>query len=540
MLMPPVPERRGLGPVDPAPESDASQAVGPYFRAIRRHLRFVTSVTLLAVAIAAITVLRAGRTYQASASVLVSPIPAGDPSYTAFVGVGVVLDSNDPARTLQTALALINTDQSAAATARVMGSGWTPQQVQKAVAVTPLGQSDVLSVTASGSSGRDAAQLANAYANSAVALRGAVVQKNISTQLAGLQARVGSLPPGAPGNSAQLADLSTRIAELRAAKAHGGDPTLTVSQAAVAPTSPVGTSRVLILLLSLICGFALASVAALGLEFFSRPVRDEEELSAVFPLPVLATIPRIRQRGDEPLSPWLLSPAVFEQVRMLRVQLEMSSSEDSSVIMVTSASSGDGKTTLAAALAAAFSESGRDVILMDLDLRKPSLARVLNLGAPENTITPVLVPSLPRVKMLTLPAGNASSLDDLMDRLPLLLTQARRAARFVIVDTAPVGEVSETLRIAAMCERVVFAVRLRHTDRRRLAIARDLLSRAGSVPAGLVVVGGPRGAHDGGYYSYADAGVHWDHPFGNGAAVAGARTNGRLIDRVTRGRAFRH
>jgi Mrp family chromosome partitioning ATPase len=536
MLMQAPPERRDLGPIDPAPESDAPQAVGPYLRAIRRHLRFVIGVTVLAVAVAAVTVLRAGRTYQASASVLVSPIPQADTSYTAFVGLGVILDTGDPARTLQTALALINTDQSAAATAQAMGPGWTPQRVQKAVTVTPLGQSNVLAITASGSSASEAANLANAYANSATALRGSIVQHNISQQLAGLEARAGALRPGAPGTLPQLADLSTRIAELRTAKAHGGDPTLSFSQSAVAPTSPAGTSRVLILLLSLIGGFALASVAALGLEFFSRPVRDAEELSAVFPLPVLATIPRIRHRGDEPLSPWLLSPPVFEQVRMLRVQLELGSSGDSSVIMVTSASSGDGKTTLAAALAAAFSESGRDVILMDLDLRKPSLARVLSLETPRNAVTPLPVPSLPRVKLLTLPV--ASSLDDLMDRLPAILAEARRAVRFVIVDTAPVGEVSETLRIAAMCDSVVFAARLRHTDRRRLATARDLLSRAGSVPAGLVVVGGPGEASDGGYYSYADVGMHWG-PFGNGAGNGAAPPSGGLIGRFTRGRGSR-
>jgi Mrp family chromosome partitioning ATPase len=538
MLMTPAPVRRDLGPASSASESEASQAVGPYFRAIRRHMLFVIGVTVLAVFIAAVTVFGSGRTYQASASVLVSPIPQADPTYTAFVGLGVVLDTGDPARTLQTALALINTDQSAAATAKAMGPGWTSERVQKAVTVTPLGQSNVLSITASGSSPAEAAKLANDYTNSAIAIRGAVVQQNISTQLAGLQSRAAGLTPGAPGNSSQLADLSTRIAELRAARAHGGDPTLSISQAAVAPSSPVGASRALILLLSLIGGFALASVAALGLEFFSRPVRDEEELSAVFPLPILATIPRIRHRGDEPLSPWLLSPSVFEQVRMLRVQLELSASNGSSVIMVTSASSGDGKTTLAAALAAAFSESGRDVILMDLDLRKPSLARVLNLEAPRNTISPVPVPSLPRVKMMSLPTGGASSLDDLMDRLPLFLAEARRSVRFVIVDTAPVGEVSETLRIASMCEQLVFAVRLRHTDRRRLATARDLLSRAGAVPAGLVVVGGPGAPADSGYYSYADVGINWS-PFANGNSATPPRANGGLIDRVTRGRGSR-
>ena len=496
------------------------EAVGPYLRAVRRHWRFVVLVVVLTGAVAAATVLRTSPSYQASASVLVTPLPQGDP---AWIGVGTVVQSGDPARDLQTAVALIDSDQAASATASRLGKAWSTQRVESAVNVTPLGQSDVVSITANGSSPGQAARVANTYAATTVALRGGVVQRAIAKELFVLQARIAQLRTAAAANATELTTLGTQVDELQAGQATHGDPSMSVSELAQPPSSPVGASHALILLLALIGGFALASVAALGLEFFSRPVRDIDELMQLFPAPVLASVPRVRHRGHAALSPWLLPPEAFEQVRILRVQLELEEAGPRA-IMVTSAGAGDGKTTLAAALAAAFSESGQKVILMDLDLRKPSLARALGIDTsreasrsaqdpwwskPRTEISfeqLLPVPSLPNVRLLPIPSDRESSIDDILLRLPVLLQQAKRMAGCVILDTAPVGEVSESLRIAPLCAPIVFAVRPRHTDRRRLVIARDLLSRAGARNPGLVIIGDSLARAYGGYYGEAHPG----------------------------------
>jgi Mrp family chromosome partitioning ATPase len=504
----PAAVRSEVEPLD-SPENAPQQAVGPYLRAVRRHWRFVLVVTVLTAAVAISTVLREGKTYQASASVLITPLPQTDPN---FIGIGVVTDTGEPARTVQTAAALINSAEAASATAAAMGHGSTTEAVQKAVNVTPLGQSNVLSITATGSSPSDAARLANEFAKAAVAARGTVVQHNISTELTVLEARVGALSSGVQSTTSEQADLSARIGELRAARASGGDPTLSVSQAAQPPTSASGASRSLIALLSLLGGFALASIGALGLEFFNRAVRDEDELTTLFPAAVLATIPQVRHRGDRPLAPWQLPPVAIEQVRMLRVQLELA--VRSPVIMVTSAGTGDGKTTIAASLAAAFAEGGQNVILMDLDLRRPSLAEVLGVEThaqpsfgiddPDDILDRlVAIPKLPNVKLLPFPAASGTNIDEVMARLPEVIAHAQRTAGCLIIDTAPVGQVSETLRIAPMCDPVIFVARPRHTDRRRLVLARDLLVRAGTPPAGLVLVGQPLPKGHGDYYGYA-------------------------------------
>ncbi len=501
--------------LDSMPERTPQQAMGPYLRAVRRRWKFVLVVTVLATAVAAFTLLHGGRTYQASASVLVTPLPQGDPT---FNGIGVVVDSGDPARNVETASALINSSQAAIAAAHKMGSGWTLQRVQNAVNVTPLGQSDVISVTASGSSPSEASRLANDFTTASIASRAAIVQRNIARSLADLQARAATLPRGG-ATASQVTDLASRIGELRAAQSTGGDPSLSISQPAIPPSSPSGASRSLILLLALVGGFALASVAALGLEFFSRPVRDEEEIVEVFAAPVLATIPTVRRRNARPLSPWLLPAPAFEPVRLLRVQLDLAA--PSGVTMITSAVAGDGKTTVAAALAAAFSETGKSVIVIDLDLRRPNLANVLavppsmsglGLDGPDPVGGLVEVPKLRNVKLLPLPVSNMEGIEDVMLRLPLLIAQARRAADWVVVDTAPVGEVSEALQVAPLCDSVVMVTRSRHTDRKRLALSRDLLARAGAKTAGLVVVGDTAPDGYGQYYGYGRAPIQVPTP----------------------------
>jgi len=313
----------------------------------------------------------------------------------------------------------------------------------------------------------------------------------------------------APTSSAEVTALGTAVEQLRAVQGTGGEPTLSVSQTAPLATSPNGASEALILLLALAGGFALGSVAALGLETFSRPVRDREEIERLYPLPVLAALPSVhRARRVHGLPPWTLPANAFEQLRMLRVQLSPRGA--GRVIMVTSAGGGDGKTTVTAALAAAFAEAEQSVVLIDLDLRKPDLRRLLQLdglqadGPLAASRAPEAVPDLPRVRLLPTPRGDFTTVEAVVQGVPGLITAARRTADIVLVDTAPVGEVSETLRISGMCDQVVFVARPRHTDRRRLLLARDLLDRAGIRPLGLVLVGRetgiPRGERT---YAYA-------------------------------------
>jgi Mrp family chromosome partitioning ATPase len=345
-------------------------------------------------------------------------------------------------------------------------------------------------VTAQASNAEDAARIANAFAQGAIAYRGSVVQKQVAATLSSLDARLSQLPP----TSAEAQALGTTVSQLRTIQGPDREPTLSISQLATPPGGPTGASTWLIVLLALAGGFVLGSVAALALETFIRPVRDRAEVLSIYDLPVLAAIPRVRKRRGKDLLPWNLPPVAFEQMRMLRVQLTLG--KRGRVIMVTSAGAGDGKTTVAAALAAAFAEVNDDVVLMDLDMRRPELTRLLGPsptvdgrehanGAADGAVP---VRPLPGVKLIPAPKGDLAKLETIIKTLPAQISQAKRKGACVIIDTAPVGEVSEALRIAAVCDQVVLVARPRHTDRRRLRMARDLLERAHAPTVGMVLV----------------------------------------------------
>jgi Mrp family chromosome partitioning ATPase len=472
--------------------ASAEQAIGPYLRAIRRHWILVAVITLLAGLIAAYTVSRSSKTYQTSASILVSPLPEGS---SGTLGIGTVVDTGDPARTIQTAAALVDTQSAAQGAARTLGHGWTTNGVMSAVSVTPLGASNVLAVTAQAGNPQDAARLANAFATNAIAYRGSVVQQQINTTLASLSARLAQLPP----TSAEAQGLATTVSQLRTMQGTNREPTLSLSQQALPPGGATGAPDWLIIALALAGGFVLGCVAALALETFTRPVRDRAEALSAYDIPVLASIPRVKLKRGRKLTPWEFSPVAFEQIRMLRVQLTLG--KRGRVVMVTSAGAGDGKTTVAAALAAAFAEVNDGVVLMDLDMRKPELTRMLgaNLdtdganGHPEGpngrpAAGPIPISRLPGVTLIPAPVGDLAHLETLIKHLPAQISQAKRKGSCVIIDTAPVGEVSEALQIASMCDQVIVVARPRHTDRRRLRLARDLLERAHAPTVGMVLV----------------------------------------------------
>jgi Mrp family chromosome partitioning ATPase/capsular polysaccharide biosynthesis protein len=477
--------------------SSATQAVGPYLQAVRRHWRLVVLVGVLATAVAAVTLERSGKTYSADASILVAPLPEGA---AGFVGIATVFDSGDPANTVQTAAALIDTPNAAALAAKQLGKPWTTGAVSAAVTVTPRGASDVLAVSGQASTPAAAARVANAFAASAIAYRASLVQQQIQASITQLEARMTALRTS-PGGTVEVTALATAVQQLSAVQGPGREPTMSVSQTAQ-PGSPTGASTSLIVLLAIVGGFALGSIAALGLETFSRPVRDREEITTIYPMPVLATLPEIDRSTAGRTPPWVIPPVIFEQLRMLRVQLSLS--DIGRVIMVTSAGAGDGKTTVAAALAAAFAEADMSATLMDLDMRKPGLQDLLEVSTSPGLWSPAgyPVPRLPGVRLIPPPSGGIAEFEKHVERLPTLLLHAGRTSDVVIIDTAPVGEASETLRIASICDQVLFVARPRFTDRRRLVLARDLLARVESRPVGLVLVGKETGHPRGHEYAY--------------------------------------
>jgi capsular exopolysaccharide synthesis family protein len=171
--------------------------------------------------------------------------------------------------------------------------------------------------------------------------------------------------------------------------------------------------------------------------------------------------------------------------------------------MITSGSTGDGKTTSAINLAVSMAAAGHSVILLDFDVRKPDVANALGVTQRESVFTLMsedvglasLLSGVEGVPSLSLLATGSSefsgdiAVELLTRRLPELLDEARSMADFIVIDTPPLGEVSDALRVAEIADDVLLVIRPGHTGRTNLVVVRDLLERSGDTPRGMVVLG---------------------------------------------------
>ena len=484
-------------------------ALGPYLRAIRAHRLLVVCVTLIALAGAIGWLVHRAPQYQAKSEILVSPIPQDDPT---FLGIqGPVVDSpSDPTRAIQTAATLVDSPIAARLAAQRIGRGYTYRTVQQQVQVQPEGQTNILDVTATVPNDAPlSATVANQFARSALQVRGQALHSQINAQIRNLQAQYSAT---APVDTVTRSTIATHIQQLQSAD-NGTDPTLSMLQVASVPTSATGTPGWLVVVLALIAGFMIGTGAALIIEMLDRHVRDPELLD-LYPLPVLARIPKLPRRlsksGDK--SPLAMPPAVREGFRTLLVQLEQRPGSHRT-IMMTSATSRDGKTTSAVNLAFALVGAGHRVILIDFDLRKPDVSNVLgtnsnkglvSLLADDTKLQDLLVPAQQLPPLKVVPAGTDGDvvlLEALTRRLPEVLKQAEQLADYVILDTAPLGEVSDALRIADHVDEIILVVRPGHTYRANFEYMRDLLQQTGQTPLGYLLIGTTSGTSSA-YYSY--------------------------------------
>ena len=461
-----------------------------FLPAVRSHRRLVLAVIALAVVASLLGLAIRSPTYRASAQLLVTPLPRNE---DVLEGLPELRATGDPAQAVSTVARLVKSTDTAALAARRLGGGWTAPRVLKRVSTTPRGESNVLEVQAKADGGREAARIANTFARSAVDLRDRRLRQLAGAALARANAQRAALTdPTTP--DAQT--LDERIAALQRIQANG-DPTVGLLQVAGVPRRREGLPPWAILLLSALAGGVLG-VAAAGLLDLVGPGRidSEEALDALYPLPVLTRLPSLPRRAVTADAPQLR-----EALRTLQVQLELEPGRHRA-IMVTSASTGDGKTTTALAFAHELATSGREVIVVDLDLRKPDLARRLGVR-PEHGLEHLVagrlaladalvpVPSTPGLQLLS-PAGQTdlSTLEAVARHLPDIVEGATALADYVVLDTPPVGEVSDALTFARSVDDLLIVCRIGQTKRPSFETMRDVLERVGTPPSGLVVIGG--------------------------------------------------
>jgi succinoglycan biosynthesis transport protein ExoP len=301
---------------------------------------------------------------------------------------------------------------------------------------------------------------------------------------------------------ARLGVLQQEMENLRrvtASQGTGGE----VVQPANLPSSPASPDFVRNGLLALAVGLALGIGLAFLRERLDERLRGREDLEAQIGVPVLATVPRAkvgRKRGDRDDIVTLTDPkgGAAEAYRTLRTNiLFLARTGTLRVIGIVSPAAGEGKTTTAANLAVSIAHSGKRVIVVSCDLRKPRLHRCFGV-ANDPGVTSVLSgmnladaiqrPRMEHLRVLASgpPSPNPAELlgSEAMERM---LETLQMFADFVILDTPPLLAVSDGISLASRCDAVLMVADARTSARGALAHAREQLEQVGAKLVGGVL-----------------------------------------------------
>lgn len=444
----------------------------------------------------------------------------------------------DP-RTIQNQATLIS---SGVFTARVAKRLGRPVSEVGGVTATAGAETDFITISTTRSTGKEAADVVNAYAQAYIEIRSENARKVLQEGLQKSQQQLDRLPVRR-ANETERATLAGNIRRIKLALELPGGETTQLSPAA-APTVPLSPrprrNAGFAFVLSLLVGIA----AAFGFERFDRRLKRIEDAEGMYGASVLAVIPHAKEPVLLLDGEVGISADFHEAFRQLRTNLQLAALERPlKRVLVTSAVPGEGKSTVARNLAIAFREFGNSVVLVDADLRRPSQGRLFATDV-ETGITSVLtgevdledalldipvtargLDALAQIEAASTLPGTRSALTGGGPRgvellpagtppaNPQAILSSRRTSEIldrldaradvVIIDSPPVVTVSDALALASGVDAIVLVSRIGHSTRDGAMAARSSLARVPNANIAGVVVNDISGIAAGAYgYGY--------------------------------------
>jgi non-specific protein-tyrosine kinase len=286
------------------------------------------------------------------------------------------------------------------------------------------------------------------------------------------------------------------------------------------PEKPVRPNWMLNIILAAFLGLIGGIGLAVGENAVDGTVREASQVSREVDLPVLGAVPHVSEakghRSLVALETGQLTP-VSEAYRFIRANLQAMGLADSlKTIVVTSAESGDGKSTLVANLAVSIARSGLRVAVVDCDLWHPTQHKLFgNLEGPglcdwlheKTQLAKILQPtSVPTLRVITTGQVDDAPSETLTDaRIAQLITSLRLAADVVLFDTPPVLQIADVVTLSPMVDGVLLVVGQGHvlTDQVRGAVEQIRLVKGNLL--GLVMNMTDLGTRNYRYYRDAQA-----------------------------------
>ena len=298
---------------------------------------------------------------------------------------------------------------------------------------------------------------------------------------------------------------------------------------AIADDTPVSPKGKMIYLIALVLGIGIPVGIIYLIELTKFKIEGRADVEKLTSVPVVGDIPLTDEKNDKNGS-----IAVFENknnlmsetFRNIRTNLQFMLNNDQKVILVTSTVSGEGKSFVSSNLAISLSLLGKKVVIVGLDIRKPGLNKVFQLSNKERGITQYLSnpetdlmelvqPSDVNKNLFILPGGTVPpNPTELLARngLDRAIETLKKNFDYVILDTAPIGMVTDTLLIGRVADLSVYVCRADYTHKAEYTLINEL-SFEKKLPNLCTVINGVdlKKRKYGYYYGYGKYGKHYGY-----------------------------
>ena len=297
----------------------------------------------------------------------------------------------------------------------------------------------------------------------------------------------------------------------------------------------VSPKNAIILLAALVIGFLLPMLVLYLLAFFRYKIEGHDDVARLTSMPIVADV-AVASDSVKSAAGIVVQANKNNQIdeifRSMRTNIQFMLKENQKVILFTSSTAGEGKTFNAANLAVSFALLGKKVVLCGLDIRKPALGRLFGISDRKEGITHLL-----KMDKVTEDALNKQICPSLVnENLDLLLAGAvppnpaellardcfeqtinllRERYDYVILDTAPVGLVTDTLQIGRVADVTVFVCRADYTPKSSFGLLNSL-AKEQKLPNPCVVLNGVDMSKRkyGYYYGYGKYGKYGRYGYG--------------------------
>ena len=496
-----------------------------YLQVLRRHLWMFLTFVVLVPLLAAILTMRQPPAYKASAQVLLD-----QPSVTTSQA-----SSTDPAREAQTQAELAHVPAVAVRAIKAARVGdLTPSEFLKSSSAVPMLGSDFLTFSVTNSDPEIAKRLASAYAAAYVDYRQDLDMQELKRARAAVVRQLKQLETAGLKGSAEYRSLVREERRLETAEALNA-PSARVVRPADRATQ-VGPKIIRNEMIGLTLGLVLGLALVFLLDALDTRIRSVETLREGLGIRLLGRLPSpARKLQKEDRLVMLAAPLSHEAeaFRVLRASFDYANADyQARTIMVTSAVGGEGKSTTVANLAVALARAGRRVVLIDSDLRRPSLHRFFGLDQQpglvdvevgnvelEQALRPVPLAQWDAAaanggrpagrrqgKLEILTAGHVFQTADELgveSTIAGIAKSLQNHTDLVLIDAAPLLPVGDALALSAHVDALVVVVRL---DSLRPSTFDDLRRTLASTPArklGFILTGAEAGDAYTHFYRYA-------------------------------------